>query len=365
MGRAAVSLCLCGDVMTGRGVDQILPHPCSAELFEPTVQDAREYVDMAEDANGAIRRPVDFAYPWGDALPVLQSADVRIVNLETAVAADGAPWNHKEVHYRMHPENVRCLTVPPIDACTLANNHALDWGRDALPETLDTLHRAGIATAGAGRTLREARELAFVEAPHGRVGVLGLGATSSGVPRAWAATEQRAGVWVLRDHSEREADAVGESIARCKRPGEIVIASVHWGSNWGYEVSDEQVSFAHALVERGVDVVHGHSSHHPRPIEVHRGKLVLYGCGDFLNDYEGISGYERFRGDLVLAYMAQVDMGTGELLELRMVPMRIRRMRLEKAAHDDTLWLAETLSRYGSGVAVGPDGVLGLIQRPS
>jgi poly-gamma-glutamate capsule biosynthesis protein CapA/YwtB (metallophosphatase superfamily) len=343
-----VALCLCGDVMTGRGLDQILPHPCSPAIFETLVRDAREYVEMAVARNGPIPRPVDFAYPWGDCKHVLEAADVRIVNLETAVTAGGVPWLDKEVHYRMHPDNVPCLTAAHLDVCTLANNHALDWGRGALLETLDALHRAGISTAGAGRTLVEARGMAYVPVRSGRVGVLGLGASSSGIPRSWAAAPDRAGLWMLAHGSEREADAVGECLARTKRRGDVVVASLHWGSNWGYDVPEEHVTFARALIERGVDVIHGHSSHHPRPIEVHRDRLVLYGCGDFLNDYEGITGYEALRPDLALAYLPKVDPNTGRLLELHMMPWHIRRMRLESATFEEAAWIAERLSRIGA-----------------
>jgi poly-gamma-glutamate capsule biosynthesis protein CapA/YwtB (metallophosphatase superfamily) len=355
--------------MTGRGVDQILPHPCSPEIFEPWVHDAREYVEMAEATNGPIPRPVDFAYPWGHALQVLAGADVRIVNLETAVTTDGVPNVDKGIQYRMHPENVPCLAAASLDVCTLANNHALDWGRGALLQTIETLHRFGIATAGAGRTLTEAQQPAFVPVRAGRVGVLALGATSSGVPRAWAARQDRSGLWMLRHGSERDADAIGECIAKAKRRGDVVVASLHWGSNWGYEVTEEQVRFAHALVERGVDLIQGHSSHHPRPIEVYRDRLVLYGCGDFLNDYEGISGREEFRPDLTLAYLPELDPNSGRLLELRMVPWRIQRMRLEAAPAHDAAWMAETLSRigaaHGTGVVVEAGGRLMLVHRSS
>jgi poly-gamma-glutamate synthesis protein (capsule biosynthesis protein) len=348
--------------MTGRGVDQILPHPSSPEIFEPWVRDARDYVEMAEAANGRILRPVGFSYVWGDALHEFRGADARIINLETAVTGDGEPWPEKGINYRMHPDNVPCLATAHIDVCVLANNHALDWGRGGLLDTLEALHRAGLKTAGAGRTLGGAEELAMVDVGRGRVGVLGLGDTSSGIPPSWAATASRPGIALLRDCSEREADAVGERIARAKREGDIVVASLHWGSNWGYEVDEEQVIFAHALLERGVDVIHGHSSHHPRPIEIHQGRLVLYGCGDFVDDYEGITDHESFRGDLVLAYLPQLDSTTGKLIELRMIPMRIRRMRLERTSRRDTAWLAGTLSRinapYGSRVAIATGGAL-------
>ena len=98
-----------------------------------------------------------------------------------------------------------------------------------------------------------------------------------------------------------------------KGPGDVVVVSIHWGSNWGYAVGPDQVRFAHRLIDGGVDLIHGHSSHHPGPVEVFGGKLVLYGCGDCINDYEGITGHERYRGDLRLLYFASLHPGTGTL----------------------------------------------------
>jgi poly-gamma-glutamate synthesis protein (capsule biosynthesis protein) len=105
------------------------------------------------------------------------------------------------------------------------------------------------------------------------------------------------------------------------------------------------IRFAHRLIDSGVDIVHGHSSHHPRPIEVYRRRLIFYGCGDFLNDYEGISGFELYRADLVLMYFATLDPASGDLIQLRMAPMQIRKMRLNRAAPHDASWLASRIGR--------------------
>src|SRR5512143_3888726 len=140
------TLFLTGDVMTGRGIDQVLPTPSDPQLYESYVTDAREYVKLAERAHGEIRKPVSFDYIWGDALAELDRAapDARIVNLETSVTTSPGPWPAKGINYRMHPANVGCLTAPRLDCCTLANNHVLDWGYAGLDETLRTLRAAGI-----------------------------------------------------------------------------------------------------------------------------------------------------------------------------------------------------------------------------
>jgi poly-gamma-glutamate synthesis protein (capsule biosynthesis protein) len=363
-----VMLLLCGDVMTGRGVDQILPNPSGPRLAEPSVLDARTYVELAEAANGPVPRPVAFSYVWGDALgeSTWRQADARIVNLETSITRRRQRWPGKAVHYRMHPGNVPCLTVARIDVCVLANNHVLDHGRPGLLETLEALGAAGMRVAGAGRDLAEARRPAVVDlAGGGRIVVIAFGMESSGIPPSWAAAADRSGVDLVPTPTEEAAADVTGRVRREKRPGDVVVASIHWGTNWGYDVPPEHVRFAHRLIEAGVDVVHGHSSHHVRPIEVYRDRLILYGCGDFVDDYEGISGYEEYRADLVLAYVAILE-PSGALACLRMWPLRMRRMRLERATRDDAGWLATTLSRigeeFGSRFIVTDDGALTLHQ---
>jgi poly-gamma-glutamate capsule biosynthesis protein CapA/YwtB (metallophosphatase superfamily) len=103
------------------------------------------------------------------------------------------------------------------------------------------------------------------------------------------------------------------------------------------------------LVDRaGVDVIHGHSSHHVKGIEVYRGKLVLYGCGDLLNDYEGITGYEAFKDDLGLMYFASLDPLTGNLVGLQMTPTQIKHLKVNRASRVDAHWLRDTLNREGT-----------------
>ncbi|MEW6664473.1 MAG: CapA family protein [Thermodesulfobacteriota bacterium] len=346
-----ISMFLCGDVMTGRGVDQVLPHPGNPVLHEPYVKDARVYVDLATEANGPIHKPVEFSYPLGDALAELErmSPDLRIINLETSVTASDTFWRGKGIHYRMHPANMACLTAARIDVCALANNHVLDWGYPGLQETLETLGSANLRYAGAGRNQREAEAPAVIPVPgKGRVIVFSFGSETSGIPESWAASEDLPGVNLLGDLGEKTVRRIETQVRGIKDEGDIVIASIHWGGNWGFHVPPEQVHFAHNLIDRaGVDVIHGHSSHHVKGIEVYRGRPVLYGCGDFLNDYEGISAYDEYRDDLGLMYFPTMDPLTGTLVQFRMTPTRIRNLRVNRAPGVDALWLRDTLNREG------------------
>jgi poly-gamma-glutamate synthesis protein (capsule biosynthesis protein) len=358
-----ITLFLCGDVMTGRGIDQVLPHPGDPDLYEPYVKSALRYVELAEKANGPIPKPVAPAYIWGDALAELERVrpDARIVNLETSIT-ESAEWQPKGINYRMHPNNIACLTAAGLDCCTLANNHVLDWGYGGLADTLDGLHRAGIGTAGAGRNRAEASRPAIIDlGAKGRVLVYAFGVATSGIPQQWAASEDGPGVDLLPDLSPRTAAAVARRVGAARRPGDVVVASIHWGGNWGYEIPRAQSRFARRLIdESGADVVHGHSSHHPKAIEVYKGRPILYGCGDFLNDYEGIAGYEAFRDDLVLMYFATIDPGSGSLRRLAMTPLQIRNFRLNRPGPDDVRWLHTAMSReaerFGGRLQLADDG---------
>jgi poly-gamma-glutamate synthesis protein (capsule biosynthesis protein) len=249
----------------------------------------------------------------------------------------------------MHPDNARCLTAAEIDGCTLANNHVLDWGYEGLAETVRVLQQEGMHTAGAGEDVEVASSPAIFEvSPGARVIVFAYGHESSGVPPIWAAQKDQPGVNVLPDFSEETIKAVRDRVEEVKQPGDIVVFSVHWGSNWGYRIPESHRSFAHALIDTaGVDLIHGHSSHHALGIEVYREKLILYGCGDFLNDYEGIGGYEQYRDDLPLMYLPELDTRDGSLVSLRLIPFHIENFSLKQASQEDTAWMEKTLDREG------------------
>lgn len=354
-------LFLCGDVMLGRGIDQVLPHPCDPTLHENFIHSALDYVRLAEEANGPIPRRVAPTYVWGAALDELSRTqpDARIINLETAITRceDFAP---KGINYRMSPENAGCLTAAAIDCCVLANNHVLDWERAGFFDTLTTLQRLRIAHAGAGRDLDEARAPAALHiAGKGRVLVFSFAVVTSGTPRSWAATQHAPGVSLLNDLSEATAARICDQIVRHRQPHDVIIVSIHWGPNWGYDIPEEQRHFAHALIERAdVSVVHGHSSHHAKGVEVYHDRLILYGCGDFLNDYEGIQGYEAYRDDLALMYFADIEPASRDVTAVEIVPLQIHKFSLVRPSGPDIDWMQETLNResrrFGTVVQASP-----------
>jgi poly-gamma-glutamate synthesis protein (capsule biosynthesis protein) len=324
-------------------------------------------VQLAEQANGFIPKPVDPSYIWGDALAVLADIkpDLRIINLETSVTTNDDFWP-KGINYRMHPENIGCLSSASIDCCILANNHVLDWGQAGLVETLDVIKQAEMKSVGAGKDRKQAELPAIYEITgKGRLLIFAYGSPTSGVPLNWAATEDTPGVNVLPDLSDDSVLQIKKEVKAIKQPGDVVLFSIHWGGNWGYKIAASERRFAHKLIDNaGVDAIYGHSSHHVKGIELYQGKLILYGCGDFLNDYEGIRGYEHYRGDLSLMYFPSFDPLSGRLVRMSMMPMQIKRLQTVHTSSSDTTWLMKVLNRegkkLGTKVTLSKDGFLNL-----
>ncbi len=344
-----IKLFLCGDVMLGRGIDQALPNSVAPVLYESYVRDARDYIKLAERENGKVKLPISFRYLWGDAFEVWKKndPDLKLINLETSITTHDIPWKGKGIHYRMHPRNVEALKIAGIDHISLANNHVLDWGRPGLRETMATLKAAGISFSGAGLNEEKATEPSVFKVKHGRVLVFSYGSPSSGIPYDWAAEKVLPGVNFLPVLKDEQIENIKRNIRRWKQSGDLVIFSIHWGGNWGYEISSRQRSFVHKLIdEAGVDVIFGHSSHHPMGIEVYKEKLIIYGAGDFINDYEGISGHEEYRSELCLMYFPEFSKD-GKLLAMKMVTMEIKNLQLHLARERDAVWLRNVLRKEG------------------
>lgn len=346
-----VKLFLCGDVMLGRGIDQAFKHSVDPVLYESYVKDARAYIQLAESENGEIDLPLSYRYIWGDALKVWKAfdPDLKLINLETSITSNDEPWKGKGIHYRMHPKNVKALEFAGIDHCSLANNHVMDWGRAGLEETMKTLREVNIKFSGVGENEQAAKKPSVFQTEKGRVLVFSYGARSSGIPSSWAAEQNKSGVNFLQGLGKDEVREIKKNINSFKEPGDIVVFSIHWGGNWGYTIGPGQREFAHDLInDAGVDIIYGHSSHHPMGIEVYKEKLIIYGAGDFFNDYEGISGQEEYRGELSLMYFPEVDFSTGKLRSLKLVPMKTKKFQLHRANERDSLWMERVLEREGA-----------------
>jgi poly-gamma-glutamate capsule biosynthesis protein CapA/YwtB (metallophosphatase superfamily) len=276
-------------------------------------------------------------YPWGDTLSILHSADWRICNLECVVSDRGTPWSAypKAFHFRSAAKNIAVLETAGINAVSLANNHVLDYGYDAMFEMLEILDRAGIAHSGAGANFEQASRLATAEVCGRKVGLLSF---TDNEP-AWEATSDRPGTfYVPVNLGDRRARDLLEIVRGQSKIVDFLIVSAHWGSNWGYAPPAAHVFFAHALIDAGASLVFGHSSHVFRGIDFYKGRPILYGAGNFVDDY-AVDKLER--NDESFIYV--VGTKNRILRRLRLYPTLIRRCRTLCATGTDELRIIEKM----------------------
>lgn len=263
------------------------------------------------------------AYPWGDTLPILHRAGWRMCNLECVVSDRGAPALGKAFRFRSAAKNIAVLQAARLNAVSLANNHVLDYGEDALLEMLEILDRAGIAHSGAGANLEGASRPAISEACGQKVALLSF---TDNEPD-WEATSTEPGVFFAPINlADRRAQRVLDIVRGHRLACDLLIVSMHWGSNWGYAPETGHVEFAHALVNAGADLIFGHSSHVFRGIEFYKDRPIIYGAGNFVDDY-AVDPIER--NDQGFIYV--VEMRGGIPHGLRLFPTLIRGCRVNRA----------------------------------
>lgn len=283
-------LALAGDVMLGRGVRPSL-HSMKADE------------------------------PWGDVLPLLHAADVRIVNLECAITDRRRRWQPtpKVFYFRGDIRALDVLRAARIDGCSLANNHTLDFEVEGLLDTLHHLDSAGIRHAGAGRNREEAERPALL--PQG-VGLVAF--TDNEAP--FAAGPDRPGTAFIEVGDAALAPA-GAAIDAARAAGaRTVVFSIHWGPNMRLRPPPHFRRFARAVIDRGADVFYGHSAHVPQGVEVYRGRPILYDTGDFLDDY---AVDEELRNDLSFLFL--VCLRDGVPCELRLEPVHLGYAHVHRA----------------------------------
>ena len=294
-----ITLALMGDVMLGRKVAEVLNHTM---------------------------RPEE---PWGDVMPLLDAADLRIINLECAVTHNERPWTRtpKVFHFRAQPSAIETLRTARIDACSLANNHTLDFEEQGLLDTLEHLDAAGIRHAGAGRNREEAADPAIltVQAEHARRVAL-LAFTDNEPP--FAAGIDRPGTNYLPVSLKPDVlRRVERAVAAVRGMGvDTVIFSNHWGPNMVQRPKKILRRFAHAVIDRGVDIYYGHSAHVFQGVEIYRGKPIIYDTGDFIDDY---AVNPELRNDW--SFLFQVSVVEGGFERLDLIPVKLSYARVDLA----------------------------------
>ncbi len=303
-----LQILIVGDCMMGRGVDQALK-----------------------------RYPPEF--PWGDTLPLFHSADVRICNLECVLSDRGEPWSEyeKAFHFRSAAKNIASLTAAGINLVSIANNHVLDYGYDALLQMLEVLDQARIIHSGAGANLTQASQIARYQIHGWRLGLLAF--TDNEAP--WEATSQRSGTFYMPVTPQDPRAQRLLDIVRGRTDLDVLIVSAHWGSNWGYAPPEEHIQFAHALVDAGADIVFGHSSHVFRGIEFYKNRPILYSAGNFVDDY-AIDPVER--NDQSFIFLVELNEKDGPTC-LRLHPTMIEYCQARLARETEAKSIADKMQK--------------------
>ena len=287
-------LALAGDTMLGRGVAERV-------AADPTSLVASEVVAACREA------------------------DAFLLNLECCISDRGRPWPDpaKPFFFRAPPAAVETLVHLGVDCVTLANNHALDYGDEALADTLAHLDAAGIAHVGAGPDDAAARAPAVLETDGLRLAVVGL----ADHPPAFAAGPGRPGI-AYADLREGVPAWVPEVIRNAE--ADVVLATPHWGPNMTPAPLPHVREAAGALHGAGADMVAGHSAHVFHGV---RGP-VLFDLGDFLDDY---AVDPTLRNDLGLLWLVEIDAAGPRRLEA--IPLALEYCSTRQAEGEDALWV--------------------------
>ncbi|MBP6017286.1 MAG: CapA family protein [Candidatus Promineofilum sp.] len=227
----------------------------------------------------------DLSYPLSLVKPIFDQADYTIANLETALGDVGEPAA-KRYPFRSPPESAEALALGSVDLVSLANNHAQDYGPEALLQGIDLLHAAGVATVGGGANESAAYAPHVADINGLRVAFLGyvhvpIEASTNFDTQSWTATADAPGLaWA--DPARVSAD-----VAAIRSEVDLVVVILHSGYEYIEEPSEEQVAAAHAAIDAGADLVVGHHAHILQGIHRYNGGVIVYGLGNFLFNIDG------------------------------------------------------------------------------
>ena len=212
------------------------------------------------------------------------SADMTVINNEFPFSTRGTQAPDKQYTFRVNPTYVSALLDLGVDVASLANNHALDYGKDALLDTFTTLDNAGISYVGAGETKERAEEAIFVEAGGRKIGVL---AASRVIPVVeWNIETSQPGMLCTYD-SSRLVQRIKEIESQC----DYVVVFVHWGIERNAYPEEYQRNLAKQYIDAGADLIVGNHSHVPQGIEYYNGVPIVYCLGNYIFNKNGVDTY--------------------------------------------------------------------------
>ncbi len=278
---------------------------------------------------------------WGDVLSELLDTDLNLINLESALTRSSLAVP-KVFNFKADPEKAAALKKGRIDVVNLANNHVLDFSEEGLFDTIETLDRAGIAHVGAGKNRDEARKPAILTRKGISVGIVGYTDNEPG----WKAEEHKPGIHYIE---VGDLDTVLEDILPLRDQVDVLIVSIHWGPNMRSFPSAAFIEFARALIENGVDILHGHSAHIFQGYEIYKKGLILYDTGDFVDDYYVDPHLRNDR-----SFFFKVHVSKEGFQQLEMIPVKIEGCCVHLAKGKEAEAILEKM-RYLNSMTAAPE----------
>ena len=278
-----------------------------------------------------------YPYPWGNVLSLLQKTDINVINLETTFTTS-EHLTKKTYNFKAAPDKIQSLIDANISIANLANNHILDFSSDGLIETIHTLDIAGIKHVGAGMDDEEASKAIVINKNNIRIGM--LGATDN--EPDWKA-DTSPGVNYIDVDREEDRGKIISTIEKLRSESDIIIVSIHWGFNMVEKPAAGFTQFAHAMIDHGANIIHGHSAHIVQGIECYNNNFILYDTGDFVDDYAVDTG---LRNDLSAFFM--LTLNKAGVVHLKFVPIRISNYQATLARDEDYAWVKNRINFLSS-----------------
>ncbi|TET06150.1 CapA family protein [Candidatus Dependentiae bacterium] len=292
-----------------------------------------------------------YKYPWGNLLPYLQKTDLTILNLENTFTKSTKKVS-KTFNFKADPDKVKTLQIAGIDVVNLANNHILDFDIEGLEETIKTLDNTDIYHVGAGSNLEKAHKAVVLTKNDIIIGIIGYTDNEPG----WAAGPNKPGINYIH---VGDIATVKNDIANIRNNVDLLIISIHWGPNMREKPSQQFISFAHQMIDAGVDIIHGHSAHIFQGIEIYKNKLILYDTGDFVDDYRVDP---ILRNDRSFFYKVIIDKKS--IRQIQLIPTLISNMQVNLASGKDYQEIISRIQKLSApfGTVINNKGTIELVK---
>jgi len=248
---------------------------------------------------------------FGSTLPILSKCDLVIGNLETTITDHDEKYK-KVFNYRVNPKHAHLLKINQNMFLSIANNHILDYKEQGMYDTINNLKKLQIAYSGAGSNLHDSRSHATLNIKGKRIGIIGCADHYD----YWKSGSNNPGINYV---NYKNYTGLMNHIRKIKQNLDILIMSIHWGPNYHRGIEEKYQKFAKDMLSAGVDIVHGHSSHHVKCIRHNGKKLIIYGMGDFVDDY---AVDDEYRNDLGM--IVKVILDTNHNIKVSVIPTKIK-----------------------------------------